>query len=337
MADTSIGIVSWGTYVPSHIETAADVAAATGIPAEVISQKMGLVQKHVAGDDDHCASMAARAAQQAIERANIDPNAIDLILYHGSEYKEHFVWSAATHVQRLIAAENAAAFELYALCAGTPIALKTARAMMLDDDSLQNVLLVTASRENDLVHYNNDRARFMFNFGAGAGALLLQRDYPHNQVLSAAAISDGSLSKSVVMKAGGSLQPTTPETVSADLHQIDVSDLQFMSERLGQVSLPNFYKVIDKALKSSGHTRADINFLGLVHMKRSFHAAMLSDLGLTEDQSIYLDHYGHMQSVDQIMAIELAHQQNRLHDGDLMILAGAGTGYTWSAAAIRWG
>lgn len=337
MSSTSVGILSWGTYVPPRIETAEDVAAVSGIPAEVVAEKMGLVQKHVAGDDDHCAGMAARAAQQALERANLDPMDVDLILYHGSEYKEHFVWSAATHVQRLIGAENAAAFELYALCAGTPIALKTARAMMLDDDNLQNVLLVAASRENDLVHYDNERARFMFNFGAGAGALLLKRGYEKNQVLSAAAISDGSLSKSVVMHAGGSAQPPTSETVSADLHQLDVPDRQFMGERLGQVSMPNFYKVIDKAVLSSGYSRDDIGFLGLVHMKRSFHEAMLVELGLSENQSIYLDHYGHMQSVDQVMAIELAHQRGLLHDGQIIVLAGAGTGYTWSAAAIRWG
>ncbi|PJF44029.1 MAG: beta-ketoacyl-ACP synthase [Phototrophicales bacterium] len=334
---TNIGIVSWGTYFPAHIETAAEVAAATGIPEEIVVKKMGLVQKHIAGPDDHCATMGAKAAQQALERAGVSPHEVNLIIYHGSEYKEHFVWSAATRIQELIGAENAGAFELYALCAGAPIAFKTARAMMLEDNSLKYVLLVTASRENDLVHYDNERARFMFNFGAGAGAVLLKREYSENIVLGSSVISDGVLSHSVVMKAGGSCMPPSEQTVQQDLHQLDVPDLKFMGERLGEVSHSNFLQVIRQAVEKSGYQVEDIDFLGLVHMKRSAYDAILADLGLRQEQSIYLDHYGHVQSVDQIIALDLAHQRGILKDGDLVVLAGAGTGYTWSAVAIRWG
>lgn len=334
-----VGIRSWGTYFPEKIETATEVAAASGIPEEVIIQKMGLRQKHIAGPEDHCAEMAAKAGLQALERANVDPRDLDLILYHGSEYKDHIVWSAATRVQQILGASQAAAFELYALCAGAPIALKSARAMMRDDHHLRRVLLVTASRENDLVDYANERARFMFNFGSGGGAVLLERGHPENVVLGAAAMSDGTLSKTVVMHAGGSFAPASAETVDYHQHQLDVTDLTYMGERLGEVSLPNFKEVIRRAVETDaeGYTLADIKFLALVHMKRSFHDALLAALNLMPEQAIYLDDYGHMQSVDQIVALDLANQRGLLHDGDLVVMAGAGTGYTWSAAAIRWG
>ncbi len=332
-----VGIVSWGTYMPSRVQTAAEIAALTGIPEEVVAHKMGVRRKHIAGPDDHCSQMAARAAQQALARAHLSPDQVDLILYHGSEYKDYIVWNSATKVQQILAANNAAAFELYALCAGAPIALKTARALMRDDPRLKHVLLVTASRENDLVHYDNMRARFMFNFGAGAGAILLRRGETRNQVLADAVISDGSLSESVVMLAGGSRNPPSHDTLERGLHQLDVLDLEYMAERLGEVSLPNFVQVITQAVEASGYTAADIAFLALVHMKRSFHDAVLNALGLQPDQAIYLDEYGHMQSVDQIVALELAHQRGKLKAGDLVVFAAAGTGYTWSAIAIRWG
>lgn len=337
MSETPIGILSWGTYMPAQIETAAQVAAQSGIPEEVVAKKMGLKQKYIAGPDDHCAEMAAKAGADAIQRAGLSPKDIDLILYHGSEFKEHIVWSAATRVQYLLGAENAAAFELYALCAGTAIALKTARGLMRDDPHLRRVLLVTASRENDLVDYKNEKARFMFNFGTGGGALLLERDRQQNELLAAAVISDGSLSKTVVMPAGGSLHRTSPETVANHLHWLDVPDMEFMSQRLGEVSQNNFLKVIRTAVEESGYTTSDIAFLGLVHMKRSAHDAILADLGLSDNQAIYLDEYGHMQSVDQVVTLKLAVEQGKLKTGDLVVLAGAGTGYTWSAAAIRWG
>ncbi|NDJ84256.1 MAG: 3-oxoacyl-ACP synthase [Chloroflexi bacterium] len=337
MSDTPIGLIAWGTYFPQKIETATDIASATGIPEEVVSQKMGLVEKHIAGPDDHCATMAAHAGRQALERAGLDANDLDLIIYHGSEYKDHYVWSAATRVQQLLGAENAGAFELYALCAGAPIAFKTARGMMRDDESLKHVLLVTASRENDLVSYDNPRARFMYNFGAGAAAALLKRDEATNEVMGASVISDGTLSKTVVMEAGGSYRPPSEETIAEELHQLDVPDLEYMGERLGQVSQSNFLKVIHGAVEKSGYKPEDIRFLGLVHMKRSAYNGILADLGLSQDQAIYLDHYGHMQSVDQVVALDIAHRQSKLKDGDIVVLAGAGTGYTWSAVALRWG
>ncbi len=77
------------------------------------------------------------------------------MIYHGSEYKDHIVWSAASKIQHLIGATNAFAFETYALCAGAPIAYKVARDMMRVDERLQNVLLVSASRENDLIDFSN--------------------------------------------------------------------------------------------------------------------------------------------------------------------------------------
>lgn len=332
----SVGLRAWGTYVPVRVETAADIAARTGIPEEIVAHKMGVRRKHVAGEHDHCAAMAARAARVALERAGVSPQSLDLILYHGSEYKEHIVWNAATHVQRLLGATNAAAFELYALCAGTPLAIKTARALMRDDERLRRVLLVTASRENDLVDYSNQRARFMFNFGAGAGALLLERGWRQHVVLGSAAISDGTLSEAVVMPAGGSRMPPSADSVARGLHTLDVPDLDFMARRLGEVSLPNFLRVIQQAVEASGAQVRDIDFLALVHMKRSFHEALLDALGLRPEQSIYLDEYGHMQSVDQVMALELAHARGMLHEGALVVLAAAGTGYTWSAVALRW-
>ena len=334
---TTVGIVSWGTYFPAGIQTAADVATATGIPEEVVARKMGLVQKHIAGPDDHAAEMAAKAAQQALSRAGVSPDEINLIIYHGSEFKEYFVWSAATRVQQLLGANNAGAFEIYALCAGAPIAFKTAKSMMLEDDDLQTVLLVTASRENDLVDYTNQRARFMFNFGTGAGAVILRRDYDKNVVMGAKVISDGTLSKTVVMHAGGSLQPASEATVTQNLHRLDVPDLDYMGERLGAVSEENFVHVVQGSVEKSGYTLEDIGFLGLVHMKRSAHDSILRALGVEQEQAIYLDHYGHMQSVDQIVALELGHNSGKLKAGDLTVLAGAGTGYTWSAVALRWG
>jgi 3-oxoacyl-[acyl-carrier-protein] synthase-3 len=110
-----------------------------------------------------------------------------------------------------------------------------------------------------------------------------------------------------------------------------------MAERLGKVSLKNFQRVIREAVEKSDAKLADVRFLGITHMKKSFYLQILNSIGLTADQSVYLEDYGHIQSVDQVLALELGLAQGKIHPGDLIVLAGAGTGYTWSAIAVRWG
>jgi len=337
MTETPIGIVGYGTYFPPTIQTAEDLVQASGIPLEVLQHKMGIIQRHIAGPEDSVSHMASEAAKRAIAQAGITPEQVKMVISHGSEYKDHIVWNAAGKIQHNVGAVNAFAFEMYALCAGAPIALHAARSMMQADPAIDYALLAAASRENDLVDPANARARFMLNFGAGGGALVLQRGADRNHIVGASAITDGSLSETVMLtteaEAIGSGQMINGEVVG----RLDVRNADMMAERLGQSSLANFARVIREAVEKGGRRLDEVRFLGITHMKRSFYLEILQAVGLTPEQSVYLDHYGHVQSVDQVLALELGLKAGKIHDGDLIVLAGAGTGYTWSAVAVQWG
>lgn len=337
MQTPSVGVIGYGTYFPQQVQTAADLVAPTGIPEEVLREKMGIVQRHIASDADTVTHMASEAAKRAIEVAGIAPTEIDAVISHGSQYKDHVVWNSAGKIQDDIGAVNAFGFEMYALCAGAPIALNVARGLMLSDPGVRTVLLAAGSRENDLVNPANQRARFMFNFGAGGGAWLLRRDVDKNLLLGSAAMTDGSLWETVMLT-------TEPDAIGAqgpvmgDLHGwLDVRNSHYMAERLGANSLPNFKQVMAEALEKSGYTFSDVAFLGITHMKKSFYLQILDEIGLMPEQSIYLDHYGHVQSVDQVLTLQLGLEQGKIKPGDVVLLVGAGTGYTWSASVIRWG
>jgi 3-oxoacyl-[acyl-carrier-protein] synthase III len=330
-----IGIAGSGTYFPQNIETAADLALKTGIPEDILLQKMGIRQRHVARAEETVTMMATCAAQKALEMAGVRPEQIDLVISHGSEHKDHLVWNAGAKIQHNLGAVNAYSFELYALCAGAPIAMHTARALMLADPRLESVLLAAGTRENDLINFNNERSRFMFNFGAGAGALLLRRSATKNVILGAAAITDGSLSEAVILTEAAI--GDGPEVVGELRGRLDVTNPRMMAERLGETSLENFVRVIRDAAEQSDASLADVRFLGITHMKRSFYRQILEAIGLTPEQSVYLEDYGHVQSADQTLALELGLAAGKIQPGDLIVLAGAGTGYTWSAVAVRWG
>jgi 3-oxoacyl-[acyl-carrier-protein] synthase-3 len=334
----TVCLTGYGVYTPDRVVTGEEIAAESEIPEDVVVQKMGIREKHVCPpDDDHVTDMSVKAAKDALADADVDPADVDLVLYHGSEYKDYVVWSAAANVAERLGAENAFATESYTLCAGAPLAIRQTRAQLQTGD-VDTALLVAASREEDLVDYGDEDASFMFNFGSGASAMVLERDAGDRAravVHESAALTDGSFSEDVIMPAGGSKRPPSHETVDEGLHTLTVAS-DDMKERIAPVSGPNFLAVADDALEASGLTREDVDFAAITHMKRSFHDWLTGELGLPKDAHHYLDEYGHVQSVDQLLALDEGVEAGQVTDGDVVLFLAAGTGYTWAATAIEW-
>jgi 3-oxoacyl-[acyl-carrier-protein] synthase-3 len=332
-----IGLVALATYLPATVQDAAYIAAASGIPEAVVRDKMGIHAKRRASAADQTSVMAVNAARTALDRAGITPDAIDLILYSGSMHKDFYVWSAANRIQYLLGATNAWAFEAVALCTTNVLALKIARDMMTVDDRLGTVLICGGHRTADLIDFRDHSARFLFNLADGGSAMVLRRGHPRNQILASAFITDGSLSEDVAIPAGGTRLPTSHETLDEGRHTFHVADTEHLRAGLEGFSEANFVQVVREAVARSGATVGDIAFLAINHMKPSMHRRILAQLGLRAEQSIYLADYGHIGAPDQVLAVELALAEDRLHDGDLVVLASAGLGFTWGATVLRWG
>lgn len=337
MSHPPIGIVSIGLYLPEEKMTSKELSERSGIPQNILEEKMGIIEKRIPGTDDHTAKMALRAARMAIERAGIDPLEIDLVIYFGEEHKEYPLWTAGIWIQHQIGAEEAYAFDIQQRCGTGVLALKMAKELMIADDSLHTVLLAGGYRNVDFIDYNNPRTRFMYNLGAGGGAILLKKGYTANQVLEGKIITDGSFSEDVAVPVGGTKTPLTPELLEQGKYFLDVLDPEGMKERLEAKSMQNFLRVIREAVERSGYRTEEIDYLAILHMKRSAHHYVLKELGLTPEQSIYLERYGHIGQIDQILSLELALQEGKVKDGDLVVFVSAGIGYAWDAIAIRWG
>lgn len=335
----TVSLTGYGVYTPEKRRTGEEIAAASGVPEEVVIEKMGVREKRVCPpDEDHASDMAVAAAKDALADAELDPASLDLLCYHGSEYKDHIVWSLATDVADRLGATRAYAQETYALCAGAPIALRQVGAQIQAGD-VDTALLISASREEDLIDYTDEDASFMFNFGSGASAFVLESDAGERSratILGHDAITDGDFSRDVVMPAGGSVEPPSKETVEAGRHTLTVDDPEDMGERLGAVTMDNFCAVADGALSAAGFDRADIDFLAVTHTKRSFFEALSEELGVGPDERYYLDEYGHVQSVDQALALDAGLTRDLVAPGDVVLFLAAGTGYTWAASTLRW-
>ncbi|MBU0905881.1 MAG: 3-oxoacyl-ACP synthase [Firmicutes bacterium] len=332
-----IGIVSTGVYIPSHSMSAEEIAGASNVPLHVVKDKMGITKKPIPGPNDHTVQMGIWAAQDALKRGQVDPKSIDCVIYIGEEHKEYPLWTAAIKTQEEIGAYHAWGFDIALRCGTTILALKLAKSLMLSDDSIETVLLAGGYRNSDFIDYTNERTRFMFNLGAGGAAMILKKNHDVNALLESDLMTDGSFSEDVVVPVGGTKTPLTKELLMSGAYKLDVLDPEGMKKRLEQKSMQNFLKVIRHSLSKSGYTEHDISFLAILHMKKSAHNYVLNELGLSEDQSIYLHEYGHIGQMDQIISLQLAEQQGKLKQGDIVVLVSAGIGYAWGATTIKWG
>ena len=336
----NVGIVGLGLYLPEKRMTAAEISAATGgrWSEEAVIQKLGIVEKRLPSGEpcDGTQEMGALAALDCLKNTGIDPMTIDAILCITEEWKEYPLTTSACYVQSRIGAWNAWGIDVQNRCCTCVSAMKLAKDILLADEESKTVLVCGGYRNCDLIDYTDNDLSFMYNLSAGGGAILLQKDYGKNLLLGTHLMSDGSVVWTAGAPVGGTVAPLTAENVG-EAFKLRLMDTAKMKGLLNTTSMPNWYHCIDEALRKSGMTRADIGFLDILHMKRSGHKAMLADLGLREDQSIYLENYGHVGQIDQILSLKLALESGQVKEGTVVSMIAAGIGYTWAANVIRWG
>jgi 3-oxoacyl-[acyl-carrier-protein] synthase-3 len=326
---THVSLAATASYLPERVMTAAEVAARSGIPEQVIVEKFGLRGKHIAAADEHVSDLSVAAASRLLDEHDVGPEEIDVVMYYGSTWKDYTVWQAAPWIAHRLGCTRAYAVEYDNVSCGTPVALRVARDMLLAEDELRTILVVAACRESYLLDYANERSRFMFTFGDGAVAGLLVKDGGRNQLLGCHGITDGSFALQVKVPSGGSVSP------NGGYRFLDVSDPAGMKAGLDEVSLRNFVAAARGAAERSGATLEEVDYLCGIHVKPSMHRALLAELGVA--RAAYLDDTGHMSGVDPLLALDRAVRAGEIRDGDLVLLLAAGTGYTWAASVVRWG
>ena len=340
MQNKNVGILSYGLYLPKQVMTAKEIAEKTnGVwTEEAVASKLGIVQKCIPAEDDGTQEMGVRAAQDALFRGNVDPLSIDVILCIGEEWKEYPLTTSAMYIQGAIGAENAWGIDVQNRCCTTCSAIKMAKDILLADDEIDTILIVGGYRNGDFVDFTDKNMSMMYNLGAGAGALILKKGIDYNLVLGSHIMADGSMARDAGVEIGGIACPFTPENVQEGYRSLRLLNPEHMKNRLNEVSISNWYRCIDESLRKSGNlTRKDIGYLAILYFKRSQHNVMLNELGLTPEQTVYLEHYGHIGQIDQILSLALGLEQGKIKDGTLVTMIAAGIGYVWASTCIRWG
>ena len=338
-ANINVGIVGTGIYLPKQFKTAKDIAQQTnGVwTEEAVIDKLGIKKVLYGNIDEGSQEMSYLAAVDCLNNTSVDPKEIDVILSITEEWKEYPLTTSALYVQGKIGAYNAWGIDLQNRCCTCVSAIKIAKDMLIADEDINTIMIVGGYRNGDFVNYKDKDMSMMYNLSAGAGAMILKKNYSKNLVLGSHIIADGTLARTAGVEIGGSCNPITKENVSTAYKSLKLMDPEKMKNRLNEVSLPNWLTCIDESLRKSKLKRKDIDYLAILHIKRSGHLGMLEELGLTNEQTIYLEDYGHIGQIDQILSLHLAEQNGLIKQGDNICLLAAGIGYVWASSIVRWG
>ncbi|NLC05475.1 MAG: 3-oxoacyl-ACP synthase [Erysipelothrix sp.] len=336
---SNVGIVGFGIYLPEQTMSAKEISDATqGVwTEEAVVDKLGIKTKYIASQADGTQEMGALAALDALKNTGVDPLDIDVILCFGEEWKEYPLTTSALYIQDRIGATNAWGIDVQNRCCTTITTMKMAKDMLLADPDINTILIAGGYRNGDFVDYTDKDMSMMYNLSAGGGAVILKKNHNENVLMGSHIISDGSLSRTAGVEIGGTMNPISDANINEAYQSLRLMDAKKMKDRLNAVSMDNWYKCIDRALEKSKLTRSDIDYLNILHIKRSGHRAMLKDLNLNEDQSIYLEDYGHLGQIDQILGLKLAVESGQVKDGSIVCSIAAGIGYVWAADIVKWG
>jgi len=339
MNKPDIGVVGTGIYLPEGRMTAKEIADKTnGVwKEEAVIEKLGIIEKTIPDKNEGTQEMGALAAKDAIKNTGIDPLEIDVILGIGEEWKEYPLTTSSLYIQDQIGAKNAWGIDVQNRCCTTVSAMKMAKDMLYADDDINVVMIAGGYRNVDFVDYSDKYMSMMYNLGAGGAAIILKKNHPRNHLLGSHIIADGSLARTAGVEIGGTKNPVTKDNVEEAKKSLRLMEPVKMKNRLNEVSMENWYHCIDESLRKSDMIREDIDYMAILHIKRSGHNALMNDFNLNHDQTIYLEHYGHLGQIDQILSLHLGLKRGQVKDGSVVCMLAAGIGYVWAANIIKWG
>lgn len=322
-------INDFALYMPDTFDYSEDISERTGIPREVVVEKLGIKRKPIERSLS-TSEMASRSLKALMEGGKVDRDEVRFLISAGSDYKDRYVWTMAPKLLHEIGLDSAYGFDLSMQCVGSLVALDMARSKVMVSGPGTGILSI-ATKQNSIVNYGDRSSTFMFDFSDGSLAVALSQEEGMYEIMESSFISDGSFTDVVYSEFG----ERYTENVDPNSRFLRVDPGQEWKERMGTVSENNFMKVIHESLERSSVKPEEIGYLAFLHTKKSFHTKVMNNLGLDSSRSIYLGDYGHMQGVDPFLSLRLAEDAGKIHGGDYILLVSSGTGWTWGATVLK--
>jgi 3-oxoacyl-[acyl-carrier-protein] synthase-3 len=327
MTKITAAITAVGKYVPDYILTNKELEKYVETNDEWITSRTGIKERRILkGEGLGTSYMAIKAAEDLLKKSNTKPEDIDLVIV-GTATPDLPVASTAAYVASEIGATNAFAYDLQAACSSFLYGMSTA-ASYIESGRYKKILLIGADKMSSIIDYA-DRATCII-FGDGAGASLFEPNKEGLGLQDEYLRSDGIGRDFLRIEAGGSIMPTTEQTVKDKKHfvyQEGKTVFKYAVSKMADVS--------EKMLTRNNLTEKDIQWLVPHQANKRIIEATANRVGVAPEKVMMNIHkYGNTTSAT--LPLLLADYEDQLKKGDNLIFAAFGGGFTWGAIYLKW-
>jgi 3-oxoacyl-[acyl-carrier-protein] synthase-3 len=328
MAQTRIGILGLGAYVPDRIMTNDEWTQFVDTSDEWITSRTGIKRRRLAAEGETTADLAAAAAESALADAGLGVERIDEIIV-ASDTPEVYTPDTASFVQHRLGAREIPGYDLAGSgCAGFVLALDIARSRVGNED--RHILVIGVELLTRLMSWRDRNTCVLF--GDAAGAAIVGKGAHAAEILAASAGTDGSRGDILIAEVGGTRSPFNEERARQGLHQwIEMKGREVFKEATTRMSA-----AANEVLVRAG---VDIEDIALV-VPHQANLRIIQQtgkmLGIPEDRVfVNVQEYGNTGSASVPLALWEARQQGRIAPGDLVLLTSFGAGFHWASMLLR--
>ena len=325
-----VEIKSLATYVPPRLLTNADLEKMIDTTDEWIMQRTGIRQRHIVDPGVATSDLAAEAAKEAIKRAGLKPEDIDLIIV-GTVTPDMLFPSTACLVQHKIGATKAWGFDLSAACSAFTYSL-TVGSQLVAAGGVKNALVIGADVMSSIIDYTDRATCVLFGDGAGAVVLAPSSD-PNLGILDFEHMIDGSGGGALCMPAGGSRMPASHETVDQRLHYVKQD-----GQTVFKFAVRNTGEICERLLKRNNLTGHDLDLFVSHQANKRIIMSAAERIGMPEEKVVInIDRFGNTTAATIPLALNDAVESGQLKKGHLIMLTSVGAGFTVGSVLVRWG
>ena len=322
-------ITALGAYVPPRLLTNDDLEKLVETSNDWIVERTGIRERHIVDKGIATSDLATEAARRALSQRDLEPSDLDAILV-ATVTPDMFFPSTACLVQHKLGAKGVWGFDLSAACSAFVYALQTG-AQFIATGAHKRVMVIGADVMSSIIDYT-DRATCVI-FGDGAGAVILEPAADDSEgLIDFIHEVDGSGGCSLYMPGGGSLHPSTQETVEKRMHYVHQD-----GQAVFKFAVRKQTELCEKILTRNGLKGSDIDTFIPHQANRRIITATAERLGMKpESVVVNIDRYGNTTAGTIPLAMDTARQEGKLKKGDLVLLASVGAGFTVGATLLRW-
>ena len=322
-------ISALGTYVPPHVLTNADLEKMVETSDDWIVSRVGIRERHLVENGVATSDLAVEAAKKALEERGIEPSEIEAIVV-ATVTPDMLFPSTACVIQHKLGMKNTWGFDLSAACSAFVYALQTG-AQFIATGAHKKVMVIGADVMSSIIDYTDRNTCILF--GDGAGAVVLEpADEDSLGIIDFIHEIDGSGGCALYMPGGGSLHPSTRETVDKKMHYVHQD-----GQAVFKYAIRKMAEICEKILRRNGLKPSDIDAFIPHQANRRIITATGERLGLRpESVIINIDRFGNTTAATIPLAMETARQECKLKKGSLVLLSSVGAGFTTGATLLRW-